>query len=291
MSVHIEEQWAAVDMELLRGRLAERASAFKRCVVVGIGAGGRAALLFGRLLAAEQILVWAPSGGVPSIGFTETATAAYGTREFDRPGQTVHICTASDTEAADMALLRTCWPKEGEVRVDHCDLPYPLLPMALRETGRMVLAIRSAVNGKPGEKQRDLGQSWRTAFRHKIDLDLAASGTVPGGAFRLAGQFQNLGPRPLDLDALNAERILMGARIRPPEAEQPHERRFQFTGSSLPAGEAMPFHIVVDRDWAMEGTTISIALVCERSFWFDNYGFPRADLHLSDEHRNHRLVA
>lgn len=254
-----------------------------RLICVGIGAGARAALLAGRRLGADAIVAWAPTGRISGTDAPDEAalTTAFADRTLDRADQAIHLAAVADTVEPDLALVRRLAGPSLGVRIDRNDaLVYAALSILLRQTGALAAAVRAAVDGTVPPKLHDLPERWQRAFPHRLTLDIASAWSDAPGAVHLPGTFHWDGDTTLDLAALSAEHVLIGLRIGVPG--DPPSRigsaRAAFARRHLAPGETMPFSLTLAPSLAARGGQIEVALVAERSFWFDPHGFAVARL-------------
>jgi hypothetical protein len=282
--------------------LAGRTEAYERIVCVGHSMGGYAALLFGRLLAADAVLAV-----VPQTVLTASTLEAFGDRRWSEkleplqartppspyldlaplfaapdlaaPGQRVTIYTAAGGvgEALDLAHANWLSPSASVVRIGQGPVAHLVPLVALRMSGLLRWIIDGAIGGEAPALAAvtDAYAAWMAARRHRLDIATAVLSS--DGRLSLAGTIANTGTVPIAL----VDGVLMGARLWPGDraGEPLGEHRFALPGPWLEPGTSLPFDFDLDLSGLAPGAyVLSVALVHEGRFWFDDLGFAAIDL-------------
>ncbi|TNF05221.1 hypothetical protein [Sphingobium sp. CFD-2] len=284
----IAEEWLSSELPTVRARLIERVRNRHRIICFGIGAGARAALLFGSVLRAERVITWAPSAA-PGAGKLDAEAVAltYDTTASPPPSPhlpspsapAVHITSCSDTVDTDIAVARSLRPAVG-IRLERIEeVPYSALEQALAQTNYLSRMITAIDHGRSLPKPHHLQRSWQSAFAHQIVLEPGLSPSNDGG-FALHGTLRNSSPKAFSIGQFERDLIRIGARIISPgdDPTQPGSARFYFGSGALEAGATLPFRLELPREAIARGFEARVALVCEGRFWFDDQQFPNAIL-------------
>ncbi|WP_165190192.1 hypothetical protein [Caulobacter soli] len=283
--------------------LAGRTEGYERTVFLGYSMGGYAALLYGRLLAADAILAFAPQtllaaepladlgdrrwpeqlsrvqAARPVSPYLDLAPL-YAAPELAAPGQAM-IYTAADGEDAvlDLAHAHRLAPHARVVQIGEAPLAHAAPLAALRASDLLRQVFDGAIGGDPPSPAEiaDRYVAWASARRHALALDAAGPTLSADGRLRLAGTVTNVSPVPIRL----AEGVRVGARLWRNGETGPHvdEHRFIFSDTAMAPGAVGRFAF----DLALSGLAsgrydLSVALVHEGRGWFDDLGFPSAML-------------
>lgn len=275
-SVLIEDRWSSADFARTHASLSQKAKAHRRLVCIGVGAGARAALLHGLALKADVIVAWCPTGGAAGGNYDVNAIErAFQDAEADQT-LSVHLTSASDTAATDMALARKLRPAAAGIRLERLEgVPYLAMEHALVQAGIAKTTIDAAIAGAPLPKLHDLSGLWLTALAHKIDVDPILQRAADRGGAHISGTFRNVSASPFDLNNFQRDAICIGARYLSP-GDDPHRplgARFALGPGKLAPGGALPFTLAIPEDSLVRGFDARIALVCEGRYWFDDHGF------------------
>jgi len=283
--------------------LAERTSAYERVVCLGYSMGGYAALLFGRLLAADAILAFAPQtvlacevldgwgdgrwarmlAPLQARGDPDCMDLArlFSMRDLALPDQAVTLFTTSLGE--DLDALHAARLSSHAVIVPISDAPvlHSAIMVALRESGLLREIIDAALGGAaapapaPAPAVLERYNAWMAARRHRLAVDSATAEVTAEGRARFSGQVV-VGPHSIDLEPGGRGAVRLGVRVWP--RGRPglplREDRFHFAETRLEAGQAYPFHFDLElADLDPGPHELTVALVQEGRFWFDDLGF------------------
>lgn len=277
----IEDRWASVDFASTHAALSLNAKAHRRLACIGVGAGARAALLHGLDLKADVIVAWCPTGGV--VGGTYNVTAiekAFQDAVADQK-LSVHLTSASDTAATDMALARKLRPAAAGIRLERLEgVPYLAMEQALVQAGLATATIGAAIAGEPLPKLHDLPDRWLSALAYEIDVDPVLHPAANGDGLEITGKFRNTSAGPFDLNTFERDLICIGVKYLSSgdDPQRPRGERFALGPGKLARGSALPFTLAIPEDTLVRGFDARIALVCEGRYWFDDHGFSVATM-------------
>lgn len=287
--------------EQLLAFLQTRIAGYARVVCMGYSMGGYAALKYGGLLKAQQILAFAPQTALSHQ--TLSAMGDYRWEEYlprvrhelgdtDRLDLTaepdnrgISIFVAQHGCAFDMEHANRLSASGEIVAIGSGPMEHGALIVAFRESNILRQLINAAASSDPLPNAQGLYASWERAHDHHIEIVHVARDAV---TVTVRGTLHITGNMDLDLHRHRSHPIRLGARLyRSGVSHWMQEQRFDFNAPSLRSGHSYPF--CIEMPWRADGAFMAelrLALVREGRFWFDDLGLGQAVLKLSAHARS-----
>ena len=273
--------------------LRRRTARYERVICVGHSMGGYAALLFGDLLAADEILTFDPQTALSTSALLalkdrrweqflspvraivgDCATLDLGPESRARK---ITVYVAASGIELDRSHAHRLLPRARIVQIDGAlPLNHGWLFVALRESGQLRCLIDAAVAGETLAEDGSTYHAWEAGWRHQIEIQHVAMASQ--GAFAVSGSIRLLGGVSMDLQPGSRNPVRLGARVfLPGQPVCERDYRFDFPMAMLEPGIGYPFHFRIPSSEA-DGLVreLRIALVKKGRFWFDDMGMSQA---------------
>ncbi len=277
--------------------LRSRVAKYERIICLGYSMGGYAALRFGPLLGADEILAFAPQSMLSSRALSDAGDFRWeqflsrvrdeigDTRALDlsprSDGKRVSIFIASHGDQYDAIHAERLLPYARVVRLGSGPMEHSALVVALRESGLLRHLVGASVANTPFEDEGRWFTNWETSYNHIIDVTRVLRIT---NSISIDGFVNITSNNSIDLMTHSHYPIRLGARLYSIAKQIPTmEYRFDFQSPKLEYGTSYPFKFNLPlSEVGTMASELRIALVREGRFWFNDLGLGQASLDFAE---------